>query len=64
MMGGKRGRPANGQQDRVRTHLFFSKQTARPHQKRKHRTQNKLHQVTHKKDEIIQTGELDPSEWT
>lgn len=64
-MGGKRGRPIEGQQDRVRTHLLFSKQTERQHQKRKRRTQNKLHQVTHKKDEMIQTaGELDPSQWT
>lgn len=64
MMGGKRGRSLNDQQDRVRTHLFFSKQTVRQHQKRKRRAHNRLHQVTHKKDEIIQTGELDPSEWT
>ncbi|VDM57772.1 unnamed protein product [Angiostrongylus costaricensis] len=63
-MGGKRGRPVNDQQDRVRTHLFFSKQTVRQHQKRKRRAHNRLHQVTHKKDEIIQTGELDPLEWT
>uniref|UniRef100_A0A0K0D9V0 Uncharacterized protein n=1 Tax=Angiostrongylus cantonensis TaxID=6313 RepID=A0A0K0D9V0_ANGCA len=63
-MGGKRGRSLNDQQDRVRTHLFFSKQTVRQHQKRKRRAHNRLHQVTHKKDEIIQTGELDPSEWT
>ncbi|KJH49226.1 hypothetical protein DICVIV_04666 [Dictyocaulus viviparus] len=66
MIGGKRGRSFNDHQDRVRTHLFFSKQTVRQHQKRKRRAQNKLHQVTHKKDEIIQTGsgELDPSQWT
>lgn len=25
---------------------------------------DKLHQVTHKKDEMIQVGELDPSQWT
>ncbi|KIH64863.1 hypothetical protein ANCDUO_04821 [Ancylostoma duodenale] len=57
-MGGKRGRSSNvnGQQERVRTHLLFSKQTERQHQKRKRRTQNKLHQVTHKKDEMIQAG--------
>ncbi|EYC12003.1 hypothetical protein Y032_0048g1559 [Ancylostoma ceylanicum] len=68
MMGGKRGRSSNinGQQERVRTHLLFSKQTERQHQKRKRRAQNKLHQVTHKKDEMIQAGagELDPSQWT
>ncbi|XGW31479.1 hypothetical protein V3C99_009998 [Haemonchus contortus] len=64
-MGGKRGRAAEGQQERVRTHLLFSKQTERQHQKRKRRTQNKLHQVTHKKDEMIQTAnEVDPAQWT
>ncbi|VDL76575.1 unnamed protein product [Nippostrongylus brasiliensis] len=65
-MGGKRGRAADGQPERVRTHLLFSKQTERQHQKRKRRAQNKLHQVTHKKDEMIQAGagELDHAQWT
>uniref|UniRef100_A0A1I7XA35 Uncharacterized protein n=1 Tax=Heterorhabditis bacteriophora TaxID=37862 RepID=A0A1I7XA35_HETBA len=72
-MGGKRGRSnlSSGQQERVRTHLFFSQQPERQHQKRKRRAQikftaHKLHQVTHKKDEMVQAGagELDPSQWT
>ncbi|CAI4227811.1 unnamed protein product [Auanema sp. JU1783] len=68
MLGGKRGRSAGssgaaGHQDRVRTHLFFTQHGERQHQKKKRRAQNKLHQVTHKKDEMVQVGELDPSQW-
>ncbi|TMS38673.1 hypothetical protein L596_005344 [Steinernema carpocapsae] len=60
--GGGRG----GNQERVRTHLFFSSQSEYHTSKRKRRTHNKLHQMMHKKDEMVQTGpaEVDPSLWT
>uniref|UniRef100_A0A914WJ95 Uncharacterized protein n=1 Tax=Plectus sambesii TaxID=2011161 RepID=A0A914WJ95_9BILA len=56
---------ANQQQERVRTHLFFSSQPEHQQQKRKRRPTNKLHQM-HRKDEMVQTGpvELDPASWT
>ncbi|CAD6192871.1 unnamed protein product [Caenorhabditis auriculariae] len=68
MMGGKRGRggQGGGNQERVRTHLFFASQPERTHQKRKRRTHNKLHATSHKKDEMVQAGssEVDPLQWT
>ncbi|KAK0400103.1 hypothetical protein QR680_003359 [Steinernema hermaphroditum] len=62
--GGGGGRPSNP--ERVRTHLFFSSQSEHHTMKRKRRTHNKLHQMMHKKDEMVQTGpaEVDPSLWT
>ncbi|VDK87818.1 unnamed protein product [Litomosoides sigmodontis] len=51
--------------DRVRTHLFFSSKVSRNPSKRKRRSRNKLHQLIHRKDEMVQTApsELDPSLW-
>lgn len=52
--------------ERVRTHLFFSSQSEHHTAKRKRRTHNKLHQIMHRKDEMVQAGpaELEPSLWS
>ncbi|VDM45851.1 unnamed protein product [Toxocara canis] len=56
----------NSTQERVRTHLFFSSQSEHHTAKRKRRTHNKLHQILHRKDEMVQAGpaELEPSLWS
>lgn len=56
----------NASQERVRTHLFFSSQSEHHTAKRKRRTHNKLHQIMHRKDEMVQAGpaELEPSLWS
>ncbi|CAJ0558767.1 unnamed protein product, partial [Mesorhabditis spiculigera] len=67
MMGGKRrgGGGGGAPPERVRTHLLFSREHTQNTQKRKRRPHNKL-QVTnvHKKDEMVQAGAVDPTEWT
>ncbi|VDN57068.1 unnamed protein product [Dracunculus medinensis] len=56
----------SGSQERVRTHLFFSSQAEHHTAKRKRRTHNKLHQLMHRKDEMVQTGpiEFEPDLWS
>ncbi|VDM99329.1 unnamed protein product [Thelazia callipaeda] len=50
----------------LRTHLFFTSQLERHPSRRKRRKRNKLHQLMHRKDEMVQTGppELEPSLWS
>ncbi|KAM3725281.1 2,3-bisphosphoglycerate-independent phosphoglycerate mutase [Dirofilaria immitis] len=52
--------------ERVRTHLFFSSKVPRNPSRRRRRPQNKLHQLMHRKDEMVQTApaELEPSLWS
>ncbi|KAL3983024.1 putative integral membrane protein [Acanthocheilonema viteae] len=51
--------------ERVRTHLFFSSKVPRNPSRRRRRPRNKLHQLMHRKDEMVQTvpAELEPSLW-
>ncbi|KAE9553776.1 hypothetical protein FO519_002997 [Halicephalobus sp. NKZ332] len=57
---------SSGAPERVRTHLLFSSQAEHHTAKRKRRPHNKFHQLSHKKDEMIQANpdELDPLQWT
>uniref|UniRef100_A8QG22 Uncharacterized protein n=1 Tax=Brugia malayi TaxID=6279 RepID=A8QG22_BRUMA len=52
--------------ERVRTHLFFSSKVPRNPSRRRRRPHNKLHQLLHRKDEMVQTApaELEPSLWS
>uniref|UniRef100_A0A1I8E9X9 Uncharacterized protein n=3 Tax=Wuchereria bancrofti TaxID=6293 RepID=A0A1I8E9X9_WUCBA len=52
--------------ERVRTHLFFSSKVPRNPSRRRRRPHNKLHQLMHRKDEMVQTApaELEPSLWS
>uniref|UniRef100_A0A915PK74 Uncharacterized protein n=1 Tax=Setaria digitata TaxID=48799 RepID=A0A915PK74_9BILA len=62
----QRQAPVDPNAERVRTHLFFSSKVPRNTSRRRRRPHNKLHQMMHRKDEMVQTApaELEPSLWS